>query len=82
MRGIKVDEEEILLKTEDFFVTRSTVNPKAPADKVVAFMKKRQMTGPIKINLSEGGTRSILVEEQTKLNESESKDVRVRLGMK
>jgi len=76
-----MDEDQMMITNHDFFITETTIDPKLPPETVVAYMKKRRTTGPVVVNLSQGGTQSIVVTERKKLSEAQSKQIREILGM-
>lgn len=71
----------MIVRAQDFFVTEVAIDPKLSADKVFAFMKERGTTGPITVNLSQGGTQSIAVTERKRLTDSQSRQIREILGI-
>lgn len=76
-----MDEEDMIVRSQDFFVTRTVIDAKLAPEKVVAYMKKRRTTGPVIVDLSQGGTQTIRVNEEKKLTEAQSRAIREILGM-
>ncbi len=71
-----IREEEMLIKTDDYFVSESHLNPRATFQEITAFLKKRKAKGVMTCTVNEGGTQGVLIVERTKLNDRRSESVR------
>lgn len=76
-----VKEEEMILKSEDYFVSENVLNPKATPTEISAFLKKLKTTGLMTINTNQGGIMKVLIVERLRLSDEESVEVRRLLGM-
>jgi hypothetical protein len=76
-----VSEDDMIVKTEDFFVTKNTLNPLATPTEVAAFLRRNKTGGQLTTTTHMGGVRSYLVAENKLLNDEESNDCRRVLGM-
>ncbi len=77
-----VSDDDMILKTADFFVSENTLNPKASSEEVAAFIRKYKVTGQVvTTTTNSGGVQGIVVIERKKLDDHESNDVRRALGM-
>ncbi len=76
-----VTEDEMIVATKDYLMTENTLNPKATPAEVDAFLRSCKTTGRVTFTKNNGGTRNIVVVEQTAISDEESNEVRRVLGM-
>lgn len=72
-------DEDVVIENRDFLVTESTLNPKVGPSEVLAWMRDNHKTGSIQMN--QGGVRSAVLVEKTKIPEGQRVAVRSLLGM-
>jgi hypothetical protein len=73
--------EEIKGVNSDFLVTETTVDPKLPVDKVVAWLRERKATGQLVFHLSQGGVQKVALVEKTKAKDGVREKLRALLGV-
>jgi hypothetical protein len=78
---VHVSDEEMIVSTTDFIVTESVLNAKASAADIASFMRRMKTTGKLTYETQQGGVRTIVVIERTKLAGNVSKSVRRMIGM-
>jgi hypothetical protein len=76
-----MDAEEVVKVNVDFLVTETTVDPRIPVDKVVAWLRERKATGQLVFHLSQGGIQKVALTEKTKAAEGKREKVREILGI-
>jgi hypothetical protein len=76
-----IEDEDMIVSTVDFFVTENTLNPKATAAEIAAFVRKLKTTGQITYTTNEGGVRSVKVVERTRPTDAEANEIRRIMGM-
>lgn len=76
-----MEDEEMVKGNEDFLVTETTVDPKLPVDKVVAWLRARRATGQLVFHLSQGGIQKVALTEKTKSPDGKREKVREILGV-
>jgi hypothetical protein len=76
-----MQEEEMVKVNVDFVVTETTVDPRIPVDKVVAYLRKQKATGQLTFHLSQGGVQKVALTERTKVGEEKREKVRDILGI-
>jgi hypothetical protein len=62
-----MEDEEMVKVNVDFMVTETTVDPRVPVDKVVAWLRERKATGQLVFHLSQGGVQKVALTEKTKI---------------
>jgi hypothetical protein len=75
------EDEEMVKANIDFLVTETTVDPKLPVDKVVAWLRARKATGQLVFHLSQGGVQKVALVEKTKADDEQRVQVRKILGV-
>jgi hypothetical protein len=76
-----MEDEEMVKVNSDFLVTETTVDPKLPVDKVVAWLRQRKVTGQLVFHLSQGGVQRVALVEKTKAKDGVREKVRALLGV-
>ncbi len=76
-----MDDDEMVTVNKDFLVTETTVDPKLPVDKVVAWLRSRRTTGQLIFHLSQGGVQKVALVERTKARDGQREKVREILGV-
>ncbi len=76
-----MEDEEMVKENQDFLVTETTVDPKLPVDKVVAWLRLRKATGQLIFHLTQGGIQKVALVEKTKTAEGKREQVRSILGV-
>ncbi len=76
-----MDDEEMVKMNTDFLVTETTVDPKLPVDKVVAWLRARKTTGQLVFHLSQGGVQKVALVERTKAKDGQREKIREVLGV-
>ncbi len=74
-------DEELIKVNVDFVVTETTVDPKIPVDKIVAYLRKQKATGQLTFHLSQGGVQKVALTEKTKVSEGQREKVRGLVGI-
>lgn len=77
-----VGEEEMIIRSIDYFVTESTFNPKATSSEIQEFLQKCATTGVTIFSTNNGGSRCIQLTEKLRLNDKQAKDARRAIGMR
>jgi len=76
-----MEENDIIKRNADFLCTRTIVDVKISADELFRILRKRRTTGVLKIELNGGGIRTIQLDEQSKMTESERDEIRKIMKM-
>jgi len=76
-----MEDEDMVKVNSDFLVTETTVDPKLPVDKVVAWLRQRKVTGQLVFHLSQGGVQKVALVEKTKAKEGAREKLRQILGV-
>ncbi len=76
-----MEDEEMVKENQDYLVTETTVDPKLPVDKVVAWLRARKATGQLTFHLTQGGIQKVALTEKTKTAEGKREQVREILGV-
>jgi hypothetical protein len=77
-----VRDDEMIIKTVDYFVTESTFNPKATSSEIQEFMEKCATTGTTVFSTNNGGFRGAILTEKLRLNDKQAREVRRTIGMR
>jgi hypothetical protein len=62
---------DLILKSKDYILTESVIDPKMEADQLVTILRYRKTTGTVTITFNQGGISFITVSER-KIVESKS----------
>jgi hypothetical protein len=76
-----MDDEEMVKTNADYLVTETTIDPKLPVDKVVAWLRERRVIGQLIFHLSQGGIQKVQLVEKTKAKSGQREKVRGVLGV-
>jgi len=76
-----MEDEDMVKANADFLVTETTVDPKLPVDKVVAWLRQRKTTGQLVFHLSQGGVQKVALVERTRARDGQREKVREILGV-
>jgi hypothetical protein len=76
-----MEDEDMVKANTDFLVTETTLDPKIPADAIVAALRKRKTTGQLTFHISQGGLQKIALTEKTKADDCQAEKIRDILGM-
>ena len=71
-----MEDEEMIKVNQDFLVTETTVDPKLPFEKVVAWLRARKTTGQLVVNLTQGGIQKVALLERTKAKDGQREKIR------
>lgn len=78
---MSVDEDSLIERNVDYFVTESTIRKNTDPSKLTDFLKARKRTAHVCTRIMQGGTASIIVTEKTKITQKQSDEIRKILGM-
>ena len=73
--------DDLIEKSEDFFLTRSVIKSSFNLTKLLSILKTRRTNGELRLELSRGGIRTIVLSETAQPDEKESDGIRHILGM-
>jgi protein-L-isoaspartate O-methyltransferase len=76
-----MDDEEVVKANSDFLVTETTVDPKLPVDKVVAWLRQRRATGQLIFHITQGGIQKVALVEKTRAVDGQREKIREILGV-
>jgi hypothetical protein len=76
-----ISDEEMIVSTTDYFVTESVLNARATAADIATFIRRMKTTGKLTYETQQGGVRTVVVIERTRLAEPAAKSVRKMIGM-
>ena len=76
-----MEDEDMVKSNADFLLTETTVDPKLPVEKVVAWLRSRRVTGTLRFDLSQGGVQQVSLVEKTKASLEQRRKVREILGV-
>jgi protein-L-isoaspartate O-methyltransferase len=62
-------------------VTETTVDPKLPVDKVVAWLRQRRATGQLIFHITQGGIQKVALVEKTRAVDGQREKIREILGV-
>lgn len=65
---INVANGEDLLKSKDYLLTETVIDPKMTTDQLVTILRYRKTTGTVTITFNQGGIRQITVTERKIMN--------------
>lgn len=71
-----MDDEEMVKVNSDFLVTETTVDPKLPVEKVVAWIREKRKTGQLVFHISQGGVQKVALVERTKAKDGQREKIR------
>jgi len=76
-----IEDEDMVKVNQDYLVTETTVDPKLPVDKVVAWLRSRKTTGQLVFHLSQGGVQKVALVERTKARDGQREKIREILNV-
>lgn len=76
-----MDDEEMAVKNEDFFVTETRIDTTLPIASVVEYLQKEKIVGTLTFHLSQGNVQKAQLVERSKAPEKYRKQVRKILGV-
>jgi len=76
-----ISDDDMIVCSKDYFVTESTLNPKASPDEVQAFLRRTRTTGKVVTDFRMGGVQQVLLTEKTLARGKREADIRSAMGM-
>ena len=76
-----ISDDDMIVSSKDFFVTESTLNPKATPVEIQDFLRRTRTTGKVVTDLRMGGVQQILLTEKTLARGKQEAAIRSVMGM-
>ena len=73
-------DEKLIVSVTDYIVTETVISEHAPVSEVDKLIVEAKLTGKVLFDVSRGGKQRYLLTQKSRLHESESRQIRERLG--
>lgn len=73
-------DEKLIVSVTDYIVTETVISERTPIAEVDKLIKEAKLTGKVLFDVSRGGKQRYLLTQKSRLHESESQQIRKRLG--
>jgi hypothetical protein len=76
-----VSEEEMIVRTEGYYISENVLNPRATPAEMAEFLRSGKHTGQLNTQTNQGGVLGAVFVQKRKLTMHEDDKVRKALGM-
>jgi hypothetical protein len=76
-----MEDEQMAVKNNDYFITETTIDPALPIPVVVAHLVKRKVVGKLIFDLTQGTVQKVSLVERTRAKDGQREKVREILGV-